>query len=75
MNSLTVYPTTACEPSAASILAMASFTASIDLSTMATPPTSLLWRMSGDTTLTTAFAPGSRARSMSLAAPPRPTNT
>ena len=39
--------------------AIAAVTASTVLSTTATPPTSLLWRICGEMTLTTTFWPGS----------------
>ncbi len=58
-NSLIVYPTTPRVPSDAAMREIAPVTASTVLSTMATPPTSLLCRICGEMTLTTAFWPGS----------------
>ena len=57
-NSATVKPSTA-SPRRSHIAPMAAATAATSLGTMATPPTSVLWRMPADTTFTTTRSPGS----------------
>ena len=61
-----VYPATPFAPRRACISAMAARTGPAEFSTTFTPSTSLLWRICGEITFTTARDPGSAVSAASV---------